>query len=141
MRTLNVALKNLLDHPRTVVVLLMGSYLGIAAAGLFRIASPHILDVTDLYRYPAVASAYLAMLGGVLGAASIPCGIWWLERGAISVMVGSILVRMYSLTYQYAQGATPWSEAAISIAFLASIVLGMLVRLIYIRGLALDPKV
>lgn len=140
MCNMRKTVKRILDHPRIAVALLMGCYLGIAAAGLFRILSPHVLDVSDLYRYPAIASAYLAMLGGVLGAAAIPYGIWWLERGAVPVMVGSILVRIYSLTYQYSQGATTWSEMAISISFLTSIVLGMLLRLIYIRGLALDPR-
>lgn len=133
--------KRVLNHPRTAVALLMLAYGCIATAGAVGLLSPHTLNDSDFYRYPSSVGAVLALLGGVAGAASVPCGVWWLERGAVSLMVGGLAVRVYSLGYQYSHGATTWGEAAISVSFLACIVLGLLVRLIYIRGLALDPRI
>lgn len=80
------------------------------------------------------------MLGGSIGAISIPRGVWWLERGSISLMVGAIGARIYSLGYQRFYDVMSFGEVAISISFLVCIIAGLLLRLLYIRGLALDPK-
>lgn len=133
-------MKAVLDSPATAVALLTCSYLAIAVAGVVGLVSPHILSTDTRFYYPSAFGALLALLGGVLGAAAIPRGVWWLERGAISCMVGAIGCRIYSLAYQLAHEVAPLGEVLISIAFLSAIVLGMLVRLLYIRGLALDPR-
>ena len=133
-------LKKLLDHPLTATLLLMAAYMGIAVSGVIGLLSPHTLNTDAKFYYPTAAGALLALLGGALGAASIPRGVWWLERGSIALMVGAILARIYSLGFQFSYAATTWAEAAISISFLSTIILGLLVRLIYIRGLALDPR-
>lgn len=128
-----------LDSPVLSSFLLVGAYLAIAATGIVGLVYPHTLsDIA--FRVPALAGAGLALVGGVAGAASVPRGIWWLERGAIALMVGAIGARVYSLGYQHALDVATFAEMAISIAFLSSIVCGLCVRLLYIRGLALDPR-
>lgn len=129
----------ILDSPILSAGLLAGAYTGIGVAGVAGIVWPHTLaDVA--FRVPAAAGAWLALIGGLAGAISVLVGMWWLERGAIALMVGAIAARIYSLTYQQVSGAASLGEVAISIAFLTSIMCGLCVRLLYIRGLALDPR-
>jgi hypothetical protein len=45
------------------------------------------------------------------------------------------------LGYQWFHAVMSYGEVAISISFLVCIIAGLLLRLLYIRGLALDPKV
>ena len=133
-------IKRILDDHRTATALLMAAYSCIAMAGLVGLAFPHTLNDAEFYRYPSAMGAVLVLLGGAAGSASVPKGLWWVERGAVALMVGGILSRVYSLGYQFTHGATTGGEAAVSVSFLLCIVLGLLVRLIYIRGLALDPR-
>lgn len=129
------------DDPRASVTLLMIAYSSIAITGLFGVTLPHTLNSEARFYYPSFLGALIAMLGGSLGAISIPRGVWWLERGSISLMIGAIGARIYSLGYQRFHEAMSYGEVAISISFLVCIMAGLLLRLLYIRGLALDPKV
>ena len=140
LQALGRPLRALLDSPATALALLVGAYAAIALTGVVGLLAPHTLSADQWFYYPSAAGALLALLGGALGGLSIPLGIWWLERGAIAFMLGAIGCRIYSLAFQLTHDASPLGEVLISIAFLASIALGMLVRLLYIRGLALDPR-
>jgi hypothetical protein len=81
---------------------------------------PHTLNSEVQFYYPSFLGALLAALGGALGAISIPRGVWWLERGSISLMVGAIGARIYSLGYQRLYEVMSFGEVAISILFLGS---------------------
>lgn len=129
------------DDPRTSTTLLVVAYACIAVTGVVGIALPHTLNSEVRFYYPSFLGALLATLGGTLGAISIPRGVWWLERGSISLMVGAVGARIYSLGYQRFHEVMSFGEVAISISFLVCIIAGLLLRLLYIRGLALDPKV
>lgn len=129
------------DDPRTSTTLLVVAYACIAVTGVVGIALPHTLNSEVQFYYPSFLGELLATLGGALGAISVPRGVWWLERGSISLMVGAIGARIYSLGYQRLHEAMSFGEVAISISFLVCIIAGLLMRLLYIRGLALDPKV
>ena len=129
------------DDPRTSTTLLVIAYTCIAITGVFGMTLPHTLNSEVQFYYPSFLGALLAALGGALGAISVPRGVWWLERGSISLMVGAIGARIYSLGYQRLYEVMSFGEVAISISFLVCIIAGLLLRLLYIRGLALDPKV
>lgn len=129
------------DDPRTSATLLVIAYTCIAVTGIVGMTLPHALNNEARFYYPSFLGALLATLGGALGAISVPRGVWWLERGSISLMVGAIGARIYSLGYQWFHAVMSYGEVAISISFLVAIMAGMLLRLLYIRGLALDPKV
>jgi hypothetical protein len=129
------------DDPRASATLLIIAYSSIAITGLFGVALPHTLNSEARFYYPSFLGALLATLGGVLGAISVPRGVWWLERGSISLMAGAVVARIYSLGYQWFYAVMSYGEVAISISFLVCIIAGLLLRLLYIRGLALDPKV
>ena len=129
------------DDPRTSTTLLVIAYTCIAVTGIVGMTLPHTLNNEARFYYPSFLGALLATLGGALGAISVPRGVWWLERGSISLMIGAIGARIYSLGYQRFYEAMSYGEVAISISFLVCIMAGLLLRLLYIRGLALDPKV
>ena len=129
------------DDPRMSTTLLVIAYTCIAVTGIVGMILPHTLNSEARFYYPSLLGALLATLGGALGAISVPRGMWWLERGSISLMVGAIGARIYSLGYQRLYEVMSFGEVAISISFLVCIVAGLLLRLLYIRGLALDPKV
>lgn len=129
------------DDPRTSATLLVIAYSSIAITGLFGVTLPHTLNSEARFYYPSFLGALIAMLGGSLGAISVPRGVWWLERGSISLMIGAIGARIYSLGYQWFHAVMGYGEVAISVSFLVCIIAGLLLRLLYIRGLALDPKV
>lgn len=133
-------LKAVADNPKTAAALLIGAYLFVGVTGIVGLIAPHQLNADLRFYYPSAFGALLAMLGGSLGALAIPRGVWWLERGAIAFMVGGVGCRVYSLGYQFYHDAVSLGEALISISFLSSVVCGMLVRLLYIRGLSLDPR-
>ena len=134
-------LRAIADDPRTATLLLISAYGFIAVTGIVGITLPHALNGEARFYYPSFLGALLATTGGVLGAISIPRGVWWLERGSISIMIGAIGARIYSLGYQRFHEMMSWGEVAISISFLVCIMSGLLLRLLYIRGLALDPRV
>ena len=127
--------------PRTPTTLLVIAYTCIAVTGIVGMTLPHTLNNEAQFYYPSFLGALLATLGGVLGAISVPRGVWWLERGSISLMAGAVVARIYSLGYQWFHAVISYGEVAISISFLVCIIAGLLLRLLYIRGLALDPKV
>ena len=129
------------DDPRTSTTLLVVAYTCIAVTGIVGMTLPHTLNNEARFYYPSFLGALLATLGGVLGAISVPRGVWWLERGSISLMAGAVVARIYSLGYQWFHAVMSYGEVAISISFLVCIIAGLLLRLLYIRGLALDPKV
>ena len=129
------------DDPRTSTTLLVVAYTCIAVTGIVGMTLPHTLNNEARFYYPSFLGALLATLGGVLGAISVPRGVWWLERGSISLMAGAVVARIYSLGYQWVHAVMGYGEVAISISFLVCIIAGLLLRLLYIRGLALDPKV
>ena len=130
----------ILDDPALSTLLLMGAYLAIVVTGLVGLGSPHDLAVSPLFGAPASVGSWMAIVGGTAGACSIPGGVWWLERGAVPIVIGAIGLRIYVLTFQWSAGATTWAEATMSAAWLTCIALGLLIRLLYIRGLALDPR-
>ena len=129
------------DNPRMSAILLVVAYACIAITGIFGMTLPHTLNSEARFYYLSFLGALLASLGGALGAISIPRGMWWLERGSISLMIGAIGARIYALGYQRLYEVMSYREVAISISFLICIVAGLLLRLLHIRGLALDPKV
>lgn len=129
-----------LDSPVLSAGLLIGAYVAIAVTGIVGLSYPHTSLVDPAFRLPSDAGSWLAVTGGTAGAAAIPRGVWWLERGAVALMVGAIGARIYSLVYQYGVGLASFAEVAISTAFLTAIACGLCVRLLYIRGLALDPR-
>ena len=127
--------------PRTPTTLLVIAYTCIAVTGIVGMTLPHTLNNEARFYDPSFLGALIATLGGVLGAISVPRGVWWLERGSISLMAGAVVARIYSLGYQWFHAVMSYGEVAISISFLVCIIAGLLLRLLYIRGLALDPKV
>lgn len=129
------------DDPRTLTTLLVVAYTCIAVTGIVGMTLPHTLNNEARFYYPSFLGALLATLGGALGTISVPRGVWWLERGSISLMAGAVVARIYSLGYQWFHAVMSYGEVAISISFLVCIIAGLLLRLLYIRGLALDPKV
>lgn len=85
----------ILDHPALANGLLIGVYLAAAATGIFGVWWPHALAAGAVYGLPAVGGSWLAILGGVAGAVSVPDGVWWLERGAVVLLAGAISARIY----------------------------------------------
>ena len=132
--------KRVLDDPRVAPVMLAGAYLAIGATGVVGLLWPHTLNTDTRFYYPSAAGALLALLGGASGALAAWRGLWWMERGSISCMVGAIVCRVYSLVFQATHGTQAQGEVLISVSFLTAIVLGLLVRTLYIRGLALNPR-
>ncbi len=130
----------ILDSPILSAALLIGCYLAIAIVGIVALALPHPFVADGALGWPWQAGAWLGLIGGLAGAASVPRGVWWLERGAIVLMIGALGARVYSVGYLHRYGLVSHAELISWAAFLICIALGLCVRLLHIRGLALDPQ-
>lgn len=130
----------ILDSPILSAGLLIGCYLAIAIIGVVGLLNPHPFVSDAALGWPSQAGSWLALVGGAAGAASIPGGVWWAERGAVVFMWGSLGAHIYSFGYRHHYGLISTPEFITWTAFLLCIALGLGVRLLHIRGLALDPQ-
>lgn len=137
---MNRLIHRILDSPVLSAALLMGCYLTIAIVGVVGLLSPHPFMSDVALGWPTQAGSWLALIGGTAGAASIPGGVWWAERGAVVFMWGSLGAHIYSAGYRHHYGLISTAELITWMAFLVCIALGLGVRLLHIRGLALDPQ-
>ena len=78
----------------------------------------------------------LFIAGGILGAASLYGGKWYMERAAILFSIGGLLIYM-GIAYL---SSPDLQEQAVRIALTASSICALAARFYTIRGLTLDPK-
>lgn len=122
----------LLREPRLVSVIYLGVYLLLAfGIGFATLVTQPVSAVDPTL---VAVTGWLALTGGLFGAASLWSGVWWLERIGITLSIGGICARMV-IVNNLAYPSSVWQgESALTI-----ICLLMLARFLRIAGLALDP--
>ena len=122
-----------LRHPPQDALAFQAAYLVIAAGA---VASSTVHDVDCVEKWLAVIAAFFSTIGGTVGWASQYRGIWMLERGAIWLIWGGMLVR--SSVVVLISDASPF-EITARVAALVGICLLLLPRYRSVTGADRDP--
>ena len=129
---------SLLKEPRALSAIMAALYLSLAA--LIGLPTLLVLPGTGMPTHYDVSLSLIAglplVLGGLIAAASLWGGAWFLERGGIVLLVGGLIVRAIIVI------ALPYSDAAttIGVGEVWALILALAARYFIIRGLDLDPR-
>ena len=125
----------LLKEPKFVSACWVTIYGIFVAIGIVFLLSPSraVIDAEGIAI--SFIGGALFVAGGVLGAASLHGGKWYMERAAILFSVGGLLIYM-GIAYL---SSPDLQEQAVRIALTASGICALAARFYTIRGLTLDP--
>lgn len=124
----------LLREPRIISAVLGITYFVLATMGSAGIADPED-SLPRGWQQPWAIIAWLLLVGGILGAASMWRRLWWLERVAIWMIIAACVGRVLVLSQIVAE----LGSFVIRSGFILVVVLMFVVRLIRIHGVPADP--
>lgn len=111
-------------------------YVALAAGGVMSLIHPPSTIQSEVGPLVTAAWSCFALLGGLLGAASAPRGVWWLERvGLISVTTFLLIYGTTIVSLQATSSGSRWMQLGL-LVWGAHAVLSRWDRT---RGAALDP--
>lgn len=124
-----------LQEPRHITVAMVVAYLLCIAAGAATLHESTLRLIGVWGPRIETTWAWMLILGGTMGALSVPRGIWGVERSGLWLTIGACLIYAMTTVYIAASPGNQWLQAAFALmgaTFFCT-------RLIRIRGAALDP--
>ena len=124
-----------LQEPRRITVAMVVAYLLCIAAGAATLHESTLRLIGVWGPRIETTWAWMLILGGTMGALSVPRGIWGVERSGLWLTIGACLIYAMTTAYIAAAPGNQWLQAAFALmgaTFFCT-------RLIRIRGAALDP--
>lgn len=124
-----------LQEPRHITVAMIVAYLLCIAAGAATLHESTLRLIGVWGPRIETTWAWMLILGGTMGAMSVPRGIWGVERSGLWLTIGACLIYAMTTAYIAASPGNQWLQAVFALMGATF----FYTRLIRIRGAALDP--
>lgn len=126
-----------LEEPPEVTALMMVIYVVMIGVGLAAILAPPTALLSSWGQPLTMIWGSLLMVGGALGAAACPRGLWWLEAQATWILILALNLR--ALLVLMLQITTGSGSRITQLGELVALTLWFALRWARIRGIPVDP--